>query len=168
MTREEYLKTHTKETPEKYCAYCGKRMERRKYRVKHEDLAVFIKRKYCCRECMRKAFIKEGKDMGQTYRLSHSTAERIAYTIMGKEKKCELCGSVQNIDVHHKDGDPNNNTRENLMVVCRSCHMKLHHPKGVCQICGAPMKAHGYCYKHYQRFKKYGDPLISWGKRVDD
>lgn len=27
-------------------------------------------------------------------------------------------------------------------------------------ICGKPHKGLGYCDKHYQRFKKYGDPLM--------
>ena len=124
---KERYRSITKEDPEKYCAYCGKRMARVRFDSgRLEDLHAFMRRKYCCRECMRKGFIKEGKDMGQTFRVSHSTAERVAYTIMGKEKKCEICGSTQKIDVHHKDGNHNNNTQDNLLVVCRRCHANIH------------------------------------------
>ena len=64
------------------------------------------------------------------------------------------------MDVHHKDGDFHNNAPENLIRLCRSCHIKAHRKPKVCKICGAPMKGLGYCEKHYQRFKKYGDPLL--------
>lgn len=37
----------------------------------------------------------------------------------------------------------------------------------ICSIdnCISKHKGHGYCDKHYQRFKKYGDPLISFPKK---
>lgn len=47
-----------KPTPERYCAYCGKKLERKDYPNSHECVPNFLKRKYCSRECMRKAFIK--------------------------------------------------------------------------------------------------------------
>jgi hypothetical protein len=31
--------------------------------------------------------------------------------------------------------------------------------KGTCSICDQPVKGLGYCTKHYQRFRKHGDPL---------
>lgn len=146
-----------KPTPEKYCEYCGKKLERKVYPSKKEDLSVFKRRKYCDIECMKRAYV--GKDARhQDYSSAHHTSRKIAYLIEGKEEKCELCGSTKNIDVHHKDGNYRNNSIENLIVVCRSCHMKLHRPKALCKICGKPAKAYGLCDKHYQRWKKYGDP----------
>jgi len=38
--------------------------------------------------------------------------------------KCEYCGAIENLDVHHKDGNRHNNTNGNWQVLCRSCHMK--------------------------------------------
>lgn len=35
---------------------------------------------------------------------------------------CENCGSPA-CDRHHKDGDTGNNTRENIAILCRRCHM---------------------------------------------
>jgi 5-methylcytosine-specific restriction endonuclease McrA len=31
------------------------------------------------------------------------------------------------LDTHHKDRDRSNNTIENIMVLCASCHAKLHY-----------------------------------------
>lgn len=45
--------------------------------------------------------------------------------------KCMLCGSTENIQIHHKDGKGStvprhrrNNNIDNLMLVCNSCHQK--------------------------------------------
>lgn len=40
--------------------------------------------------------------------------------------KCTFCGSTENLHVHHIDKNHGNNTTENLMVLCASCHKKLH------------------------------------------
>lgn len=168
MDRVEYLRTHTKETPEKYCAYCGKKMERKRYKHKMEDLKIFNKRKYCCRDCMKKGFVKVGINTKQTSRNAHQSAYTLAYSVLGKEKVCELCGSIKSIDIHHKDGNYQNNTPDNIMVVCRSCHMKLHNPKPKCKICGQPTKGYGYCNRHYIRYKKFGDPYMYYGKHLDE
>lgn len=151
-----------KPTPEKYCAFCGKKMERKSYPNGKEDIPHFLKRKYCDIRCMKKAFVcKDGSK--QTYRGTHQSSYRIMFTVEEREKKCEICGSSISIDVHHKDGNCHNNSLDNLMVVCRSCHMKLHNPKPKCLICGRPVKGHGLCDKHYQRLKKHGDPNhIPW------
>lgn len=56
-------------------------------------------------------------------------------------------------------GNHLNNSPENLERICRSCHNREHKPRASCAICGKPQKGLGYCDKHYQRFKKWGDPL---------
>ncbi|MCK9568964.1 HNH endonuclease [Candidatus Pacearchaeota archaeon] len=47
--------------------------------------------------------------------------------------KCQVCGSTEKICVHHKDktgwGKPRNeknNDMSNLILLCNSCHMKIH------------------------------------------
>lgn len=163
MTREEYLKSRTKPTPEKYCEYCGKKLERKRFgeKGKIEDIPHFLKRKYCNIDCMRKAYvIKDGST--QDNRGAHASARKIVYLIEQREKVCSICGSTEMVDIHHADGNFHNNSSENLMLVCRGCHMKLHHQeKPKCKICGKECKktTHGMCNKHYLRWKKYGDPL---------
>ena len=156
-----------KPTPEHYCAYCGKKMERKILpNGEKECIQSFLHRKYCDRECMRKAFVKKDATK-QKWGEAHGSARKIAYLIEGREKFCEICGTTKSIDIHHKDGNPYNNAPDNLVSVCRSCHMKLHRAKSVCKICGKPAKGHGYCEMHFQRWKKYGNPLYYQGKIVD-
>ena len=47
---------------------------------------------------------------------------------------CESCGKhkkdinhrwLKNFDIHHIDGDKMNNEKENLMVLCRDCHVSV-------------------------------------------
>lgn len=148
-----------KETPEKYCQYCGKKLERK--RLPNGDLEYFIhfnKRKYCDQKCMAEAFRGRIKTSNPSWYTAHRWARLI------KEKShCEICGTTKNLDVHHIDKNPNNNRKENLIVLCRSCHIRIHRPKAICAVdgCNKKVKGHGYCEKHYQRFKKYGDPLLT-------
>jgi hypothetical protein len=41
--------------------------------------------------------------------------------------KCEVCGREARLDIHHKDFGKDNHDPENLQVVCRSCHKKMHY-----------------------------------------
>ena len=44
-----------------------------------------------------------------------------------KEDKCELCDrNCDKLHVHHLDGNPENNNRNNLMVLCMGCHKAIH------------------------------------------
>ena len=44
--------------------------------------------------------------------------------------QCSKCGkmrkSKQPLTIHHKDGDFTNNALENLEVLCKKCHTKIH------------------------------------------
>lgn len=47
---------------------------------------------------------------------------------------CEMCGKIRPRSynpwewcVHHKDENRYNNSEENLITVCKSCHQKIHH-----------------------------------------
>lgn len=42
--------------------------------------------------------------------------------------KCRICGSSENLQVHHKIPIKNGGTniKENLILLCKSCHQKLH------------------------------------------
>jgi len=105
--------------------------------------------------------------------------------------KCEKCGSIFNVDIHHKDGNPKNNKRENIAFLCRSHHMKtdkriyrlldkahksnllgdrwslLHK---VCINCGtsdSPHKSKGLCGRCYssKRYYRYKENGWKWGVR---
>jgi 5-methylcytosine-specific restriction endonuclease McrA len=41
--------------------------------------------------------------------------------------KCSECGySSNSLCVHHKDRNPKNNSLDNLITLCKSCHSKEH------------------------------------------
>ena len=44
----------------------------------------------------------------------------------GKKMVCELCGSDKYMCIHHKDGNRENNSLENLQCLCKKCHQKHH------------------------------------------
>ena len=107
---------------DKYCEYCGNKLERKRFNGRLEDFTVFKNRKYCNRECMQKAYLKIGEH-NQNWSNAHTTARKINELILRKEV-CELCGSDTNLDIHHIDGNWQNNNLDNLMCLCRSCHTK--------------------------------------------
>jgi len=42
------------------------------------------------------------------------------------EEKCAICGSMKNLNVHHKDKNRYNNDLSNLITVCSICHGGIH------------------------------------------
>ncbi len=43
------------------------------------------------------------------------------------KRACHFCGRKNHLCVHHRDKNPWNNEEDNLMVLCGSCHKKIHH-----------------------------------------
>ena len=39
---------------------------------------------------------------------------------------CEVCNDTHRLEVHHIDENPSNNTIENLLKLCHTCHKKVH------------------------------------------
>lgn len=51
----------------------------------------------------------------------------LAYDLAGG--KCEMCGSEENLCIHHNNGFSNN--IEDLFILCRKCHSNIEHKEGV-------------------------------------
>ena len=143
-----------KPTPYKCCEHCGKQLERKRYpNGDLESLLHFGRRKFCNQECMGRAF--EAKpSQSEDWSTCHYHARKLV-----PPGPCKTCGKLRATDVHHKDLDHTNNSPKNLERICRGCHTRLHRQRGSCTICGEPVKGLGFCEKHYQRFKRHGDPL---------
>lgn len=110
---------------DRYCKYCGKKLERKRFNGRLEDFSVFLKRPYCDRECMKKDYLRIGDNHEQNWSSAHATARKINDLILKKDK-CEICGTKdKKLDIHHIDGNWQNNNLDNLMCLCRSCHMKI-------------------------------------------
>ena len=45
-----------------------------------------------------------------------------------KKGKCQICGKTGQTEKHHKKskGSGGDDTKENLIEVCRQCHIKIH------------------------------------------
>jgi len=54
--------------------------------------------------------------------------KKLAYEVYWFEKICNKCKSIKLICIHHIDEDFTNNKRDNLEVLCNSCHLS-HHKK---------------------------------------
>jgi hypothetical protein len=56
----------------------------------------------------------------------------IYWSILRKAGKnvneCENCTSDYRLTIHHRDGNPFNNSIENLQVLCWHCHLLFHDP----------------------------------------
>ena len=148
-----------KDDPVKFCKHCGNLLVRKRINGRLEDRATFIRRNYCDRACMAAAMVKDTPTVaGLRWRAARHRGDL-----------CEICGTGERLQVHHLNGDIADNDSPNLMTLCASCHAKWHWENGktlpkrqpVCIICGAPARKLGMCQKHYQRYKKYGNPYLT-------
>jgi len=108
---------------EKRCEICRKIMI-----LKRKEASV---RKHCSKECYAKKL--KIRMIGNKYTPKWFKDEKYRKLIKNKitywMKICSVCGIDKNLLVHHKDFNHENNSLENLIIVCRSCHMKIHMKK---------------------------------------
>jgi hypothetical protein len=160
------MPTPQKQDPEKWCDYCGSRLERKRINGRLEDRSVFLRRRFCNLTCTGLAHTNPNP----TTRTWYSRNQRLS-----RKPVCERCGTSRLLGTHHLDGDPSNNSPSNRMTLCASCHTAWHwqHGKqatprtnvGPCSVCGAPVSTAGLCSRHYQRLRRYGDPLLTKKRR---
>lgn len=99
----------------KICLWCGNDLPKRR-------------RKYCSDECSNQYFVH------RIALLWWGNAKRMA--LKEANNMCAKCGSKKRLEVHHKrklePGESRHNSpknhQENLIVFCRDCHEKEHHP----------------------------------------
>jgi len=130
----------------KTCAHCGENKEKR-----HNKYCDF---------CIEKG----------VYNYPHSLEEILsesgvrAYLLRTREYRCQECGLDMwrdrpiALEVDHVDGNPDNNTEENLRLVCPNCHALTESFKGKARSTG---KAGRYSRRRLKRRKRY-DEGKSW------
>lgn len=87
-----------------------------------ETRQVGRKRRYCDRRCMA---------LGQMR--SEHTLTRSGLLVRARQhlkSACERCSSTEKLSAHHIDRNWRNNSPEDLMTLCTSCHTTLHHEVG--------------------------------------
>lgn len=109
-----------KQGPIKYCQNCGTKMERKRFSGRPEDMAIFLKRKYCDLTCTGEANRKENPGLSALRKRA----------IKHRKDKCEMCETTEDLQAHHLDENPANNVPENIMTLCGPCHTKWHWAHG--------------------------------------
>ena len=142
------MPTPRKPDPEKYCERCGILLHRRR----EEAMPAFMRRRYCCLHCANQRGVR-----------SHSSSSQHRISQKFRKKRCELCGKRKHLHVHHKDRNWKNHDPKNLETLCIACHLQVRHrrPSLPCTVCGRRARRHRMCQKHWFRFKKYGDALLT-------
>ena len=147
-----------KPDPEKHCAACSTRLMRARMNGRLEDMAVFLRRKYCNRKCMANGQMKE-------------VLTRSGYLVRARKhlgQICESCGTPTRLSIHHKDRNWRNNNPSNLQTLCASCHTSLHHSAGEicpkrgdqpCESCGR-ISQRRFCNTCRTRIRRYGVDLV--------
>lgn len=92
------------------CKYCGRKVERRFCEIEGKESF------FCSRDCKLQYFVENPGPYVPRERL---IIERAV---------CDMCGlrELDILEIHHKDGNRRNNAEENLLVVCPSCHARIH------------------------------------------
>jgi len=54
---------------------------------------------------------------------------KIHESIIARDRHCVKCDSVEQLLVHHIDGNDENNDWDNLVTLCQACHLILHKPQ---------------------------------------
>lgn len=115
----------------KKCSKCKKML----------DVEQFSKNQHYCKIC-RSEYIKEHrKQINETnklyyYRNKQKLNDEAKYRIFLRRTKfykqiiassvCSVCKTKNDLCLHHIDGNITNNSLDNLKVICRTCHSKLH------------------------------------------
>jgi hypothetical protein len=138
-----------------------------------------------CEPCYKKRWAEQNKEYLEEYKHAWYLAQRLKPGFLMTTRKwkngeagvmllasptarCSRCGTDKDLTIHHKDHrgqnvptSERNNTEENLEVVCRSCHGRLHGSIAgwsrnfeCCVACGKTNRKHqarGYCAGCYHK-----------------
>jgi thymidine kinase len=124
-----------------WCKECKKKAYA-KYELNNKEKRIIQRRKYYLENVKKinKYINKKNTEIKTKYGISIHTIRlyglKTALKVYDRaNRKCDFCGSENDLTIHHKDhkgrnykeaGLPMNNNDRNLQVLCRSCHGRLH------------------------------------------
>ena len=106
-----------KEPEIKLCEGCGGLVIQPRWSNGKLD-ATFKHRRFCSHPCYTNWMRKQ--------KAPTSNASRRRAQKMYKALKCERCSGKENLQRHHRDKNPMNNTKNNVVVLCWRCHHLSH------------------------------------------
>ncbi len=115
------------------CEYCGKQFKRRPSALANSRSGhVFCSKK--CKDNAQKIYDNENASKFSDMVPPHygTATDYRLLALLNKPAKCERCGYDANplaLDVHHKDRNRNNNSIDNLEILCANCHAIEHRSK---------------------------------------
>lgn len=109
------------------CSYCGKTFSKRPSSLLNSKSGLY----FCCREHKDIAQrIENGvfEIWPEHYQNGNGKSSYRSIVFRNFEHKCCVCGYNEEIgilEVHHKDGNRENNDISNLCILCPNCHRKI-------------------------------------------
>lgn len=71
---------------------------------------------------------EKGKEGFQKRNTPYTQLKQNEFILRSKYNRCQLCEKeCDRLEIHHKDGDHGNNDMSNLILICPSCHKKIHY-----------------------------------------
>lgn len=106
------------------CANCGKNFKRKQSNCKKSKSGLF----FCSRTCKDVAQQLDGIKEIHLPHYGDGNNKWHRNRLLLNQTKCEGCeeDKLYLLFMHHKDGDSNNNDKDNLEIVCSNCHVKRH------------------------------------------
>lgn len=167
------------------CLTCGKEFLKSPSQFKYFKGAG----KYCSRKCSYAGTVKRTADRPTSDRWGRTrrTADRHWQQAVREKDRytCQRCGKVEkHIHAHHvapRSRRPDlKHEVSNGKCLCNSCHTWVHRnpieatalgllsdasyelaQKSKCRVCGLPAQGYQLCPKHYTRWRKHGDPMLT-------
>ena len=113
------------------CSWCGERFHRSPYHINNIN--------FCSKKCQSKWYSKNRKGTKNAnwrggiskkgYPIYWPKMRKLALEYWGKI--CYICGSKDNICVHHIDYDKTNCHVNNLIPLCNKCHLKTNNYRAI-------------------------------------
>lgn len=115
----------------RYCKQCGKPFTAAPSHYK------ILCSKFCHHVYMSKLFSGEGNPYWkETKALKRRSCRSLRRRILERDRVCQHCGSESDLEVHHIDSNPANNSGENVILLCKFCHAKSHKLAGESELVG--------------------------------